>query len=119
MKRRLYRWIAIAALAMRMVAPLAAIASELPSLGFNEICSASSKASSSGESQSPPIRHPLSLCTDCPCGTTVAVLPSAFVLPLVAATGDLPPPLDPRPPSATAPNLFPPPRGPPAGHASA
>ena len=119
MKRRMFIWIALAALALRLVAPLAAYESAMAVPGFNEVCSAAAKTSPAGAPEAPPQRHLVSCCADCPFGGGVAMLPSAIVLPQFLAGHFLHVAITPRAVAATAPGLLPPPRGPPASLASA
>jgi len=123
MMRRFSLWLTVAALALRVVAPLAAYAAVQPMPAFDELCSVAGKPSaprtaSLGDPASPSQRHLLSHCSDCPCGASAAVLPAAFVLPRVAAVGVVVAPVAARATTAAAPALFPPPRGPPGSLAS-
>lgn len=123
MKRRFLFWLALAALALRIVAPLAAYGSAMAGPGFNDVCSAYGQAPSTGgaplgEPGSAPARHLLSCCADCRFGGGAAMLPAAFVLPLFAASAAVAAPIAPRVVAAAAPSLFPPPRGPPASLAA-
>jgi hypothetical protein len=114
-KRRLWVWVVYAALLLRVVAPVAAYASAGPMLPFGELCSAARNAPLPvGAPDSPPIQHLLSHCGDCPCGSAAgAPLPSAMALPQFIATGVVAITVAARPAAVAAPELFPPPRGPP------
>jgi len=118
MRRRFGLWIAIAALAVRVVAPLAAHTAAQPA-DFIQICSVAGNAMAAGSSlpaeRQPGGLHLLSRCADCPFGSGIAMLPAALVVPLLPADARRVAGAEPGTADAAMSVLLPPPRGPPAG----